>query len=119
MMTYKGYPALVEYDDEAELFHGEVIGIRDLVTFQGRTVDQLKAAFHDSVDDYLEFCAERGEEPNKPLSGRFLVRIDPGLHRRTYLAAKAQKKSINAWVAEAIERAAEEALAPKRSTRPR
>jgi len=61
MMQYKGYTGRVEFDDEADLFHGEVIGLRDVITFQGRTVDEVKRAFHDSVDDYLAFCAKRRE----------------------------------------------------------
>lgn len=67
MMTYKGYIGHVTYDDEAKLLHGEVINIRDVVTFQGQSVDELEQAFHDSVDDYLEMCVERGEAPDKPL----------------------------------------------------
>ena len=63
MMEYKGYLAQVEFDDEASLFHGEVINIRDVITFQGQSVDELRQAFEDSVEDYLEFCAERGEQP--------------------------------------------------------
>src|SRR5690606_9741 len=70
MMEYKGYRARVEFDDEAELFHGEVIGTRDVITFQGRSVEELKTAFADSVDDYLEFCASQGKAPDKPYSGR-------------------------------------------------
>ena len=66
MMEYKGYFAKVEFDDETDIFHGEVINLRDVVTFQGQTVDELHQAFRDSIDDYLEFCAERGEEPEKP-----------------------------------------------------
>jgi predicted HicB family RNase H-like nuclease len=63
MMKYKGFEAKIEYDDDASLFHGEVVGIRDVITFQGVSVDELKVAMRDSVDDYLEFCAERGESP--------------------------------------------------------
>ena len=63
MMDYKGYVGRVEYDDEAGIFHGEVINTRDVITFQGETVEELRKAFRDSVDDYLAFCAERGEEP--------------------------------------------------------
>ena len=61
MMTYKGYSGTVRFDDEAEIFHGEVIGLRDVVTFQGRTADELKTAFQESIDDYLELCESRGE----------------------------------------------------------
>jgi predicted HicB family RNase H-like nuclease len=73
MMEYKGYLSRIEFDDEAEIFHGEVINIRDVITFQGKTVDELRKAFEDSVEDYLAFCAERGEEPDKPFSSRFTV----------------------------------------------
>ena len=73
MIEYKGYIAKVEFDDEAEVFHGEVINLRDVITFEGESVAELKQAFHDSVEDYLAFCAERGEEPEKPFSGKFSV----------------------------------------------
>ncbi len=63
MKQYKGYEAKVEYDAKAELFHGEAFGIRDVVTFQGRSVEECEKAFHDSVEVYLEFCRERGEKP--------------------------------------------------------
>jgi len=66
MLTYKNYVGHVEFDDEAEIFHGEVINTRDVITFQGKTVSELKKAFIDSVEDYLDFCASRNEEPNKP-----------------------------------------------------
>ena len=95
MMNYKGYTAKVEFDDEAMIFHGEVIGIRDVVTFQGRSVEEIKKAFNGSVDDYLDFCKERGEEPDKPFSGKFVVRISPEIHRKVYIAAKKAGQSIN------------------------
>ena len=98
MMTYKGYGAKVEFDDDAMIFHGEVIGIRDVVTFQGKTVNELKKAFHDSVDDYLDMCQSRGEEPEKPFSGKFVVRVSPDVHRKIYIAAKRAGQSINAWL---------------------
>ena len=65
-MTYNGYQAAIEYDDEAELFHGEVAGLRDVITFQGKSVAELKKAFRESIEDYLAFCRERGEDPEKP-----------------------------------------------------
>jgi predicted HicB family RNase H-like nuclease len=98
MMTYKGYGAKVEFDDDAMIFHGEVIGIRDVVTFQGKTVNELKKAFKDSVDDYLDMCQSRGEEPEKPFSGKFVVRVSPDVHRKIYMAAKRAGQSINAWL---------------------
>jgi predicted HicB family RNase H-like nuclease len=106
MMEYKGYLGRVEFDDDANLFHGEVIGTRDVITFQGTTVAQLRSAFRESIDDYLDFCKQRGEEPEKPYSGQFLARISPDLHRQISLAALAADKSLNAWVAEMLESAA-------------
>jgi predicted HicB family RNase H-like nuclease len=102
-MTYKGYQAKVEMDEEAGLFHGEVIHTRDVITFQGRTVRELKKAFADSVEDYLEFCAARGENPDKPFSGKFLVRVSPEMHRAIMTAARQQGKSLNAYVSEKLQ----------------
>jgi predicted HicB family RNase H-like nuclease len=80
------------------IIHGEVINIRDVITFQGSSVQELKQAFQDSVDDYLEFCKQRGEEPNKPFSGKFVVRIDPQLHKVIAIRARQEGKSLNSWV---------------------
>jgi predicted HicB family RNase H-like nuclease len=105
MMEYKGYVGKVEFDDEAGIFHGEVLDTRDVITFQGRSVDELKTAFQESIDDYLAFCKQRGEEPNKPFSGQFVTRIPPELHRQVNLAASLSGKSLNAWVAEQLQAA--------------
>ena len=104
-MAYKGYEAIVDYDADAELFHGEVVNTRDVITFQGRSVEELKSALADSVEDYLAFCRERGEDPEKPYSGQFVVRVDPALHRAVAAAAKRAGASLNKWVAAALERA--------------
>jgi predicted HicB family RNase H-like nuclease len=69
MMEYQGYSGRVGFDDEAEVFHGEVINTRDVITFQGQSVAELTKAFKDSIDDYLAFCKARGETPDKPFSG--------------------------------------------------
>jgi len=106
MLEHKGYIGCVEFDDEAGVFSGEVINTRDVITFQGTSVEELQVAFRDSVEDYLEFCAERGEQPDKPFSGKFMLRTTPNLHRELYVAAKRAGKSLNAWVAEQLERAA-------------
>jgi predicted HicB family RNase H-like nuclease len=105
MLRYKGYTGYVEFDDEADLLHGEILDTRDVVTFQGRTVDEVRQAFRDSVDDYLAFCAERNEKPEKPFSGRFVVRLPSALHHRAYVKATEQGKSLNQFVAESIEKA--------------
>ena len=106
MMEYKGYFAKVEFDDEADIFHGEVINLRDVVTFQGQTVDELHKAFRDSIDDYLEFCAQRGEEPEKPYSGNFMVRVGPELYKTIALKARQEGTSLNSWVHATLAKAA-------------
>ncbi len=103
MMEYKGYIGKVEFDDEANLFHGEVINLRDVITFQGESVHEIRQAFQESVDDYLAFCAERHEEPEKPFSGTFTVRVPPELHRNIYLQARLANQSLNSWVSEVFE----------------
>lgn len=102
MMTYRGYTGKVEYDDEAGIFHGEVVNLRDVITFQGSSVEELRQTFHDSIDDYLEFCAQRDEEPERPFSGKFVVRINPELHRDLYAKARLADKSLNTWVTEVL-----------------
>lgn len=105
MMEYKGYIGKVEFDDEAEIFHGEIVNTRDVITFQGKSVAELIKAFRDSVDDYLEFCKQRGEAPEKPFSGQFVTRIPPELHRQVNVAAVISGKSLNAWVTEQLQNA--------------
>jgi len=102
MLIYKGYMGHVEFDDETDIFHGEIINTRDVITFQGSTVAEIKKAFKESIDDYLNFCKERNEEPEKPFSGKFNLRIEPELHRQVYIAAKQNQISLNQWIAEAI-----------------
>ena len=104
MMEYKGYRAAVQFDYEECVFHGRVLDTRDVIFFEGTSVEQLIEEFHFSIDDYLAVCAERGREPDKPFSGRIPLKVSSKLHRAATAAAKAEGKSLNAWVAEAIER---------------
>lgn len=104
-MEYKGYIGKVEFDDKAEVFHGEIINTRDVITFQGVSVSELSRAFRESIDDYLTFCRQRGEAPDKPYSGQFLTRIPPELHRQVNIAAVMAGKSLNAFVTEQLQAA--------------
>lgn len=106
MMKYKGYTGHVEYDDEAKIFHGDVLGIKDVITFQGTTVDEIEQAFKDSVDDYLVFCSERGEKPDRPYSGKFNLRISPTLHAQLSLQAKLNKLSLNNYISQMLKKLA-------------
>ena len=107
MMNYKNYVANVTFDDEAEVFHGEVINTKDVITFQGSSVKELKKEFELSVNDYLEFCKERGEEPEKPYSGRFNLRVSPELHRQASMTASEYGMSLNAWICDVLKHAIE------------
>ncbi len=112
-MEYKGYLSRVTFDDKANIFHGEVINIRDVITFQGKSVDGLHKAFEDSVEDYLAFCAERGEEPSHPFSGRLAIHLSPEQQRKVLLAAEKSGEDVSKWVAEVIDRAVGRTFMPK------
>src|SRR5438874_247658 len=102
-MKYKGYLARVEFDEQADLFHGEVINIRDVITFQGRSVEELRQAFEESVEDYLALCSQRGEEPEPPFSGRITLRLSPERHRRIVMVAQKSGKDIATWATEVLD----------------
>lgn len=102
MFTYKGYNGKVEYDSDADLFHGEVVDLRDVITFQGRSVDELKIAFRESIDDYIAFCEEKGERPEKPFTGKLMLRLPPDVHRKVFLQAKKEGKSLNEFITEKL-----------------
>lgn len=102
MLEYKGYIGRVDFNNDSDCFHGEVINTKDVITFQGNTAKQLQKAFKESIEDYLAFCSERGESPDRPFSGKFNVRLDPEIHKKAYLAATLAEQSLNTWVAQAI-----------------
>ncbi len=109
-MKYKSYYAEVKFDEEAGVFHGEVVGTRDVITFEGESVPELNKAFKDSIEDYLAFCAERGKEADRPFSGKFVVRMNPEEHRNVYMAAQTSGLSLNSWVIHAMKEQAEKEL---------
>lgn len=98
MLKYKGYAGHVTYDDEARIFHGEVIGLKAVITFQGTTVDEIEQSFKDSVDDYLDWCKERNVEPEKTYSGKFVIRMSPELHVKMAIEAAQKGLSMNAHI---------------------
>ncbi|HEX3871573.1 MAG TPA: type II toxin-antitoxin system HicB family antitoxin [Pirellulales bacterium] len=112
--AYRGYLGRAEYDVDDDSFHGELLGIRDVITFTSKTPKGLQKAFDDSVDDYLAWCKKRGKEPNKPFSGNFLVRATPELHRGLNMRAEASGKSLNALVIEHLSTLIE---SPRRGSR--
>lgn len=98
MKPYKGYTATVEFDADEMVLHGRVDNIRDVVTFHAASVEQLQSAFEEAVDDYLDLCETRGEQPERPFSGRFVLRVEPELHRQIAIRAAREGKSLNAWI---------------------
>jgi len=101
-MEYNGYLGFVEYDSDAKIFHGEVINAKDVITFQGVSVEEIETSFRESVDDYIQWCISEGVEPEKPYSGRFNLRLSPELHREVAVTAKKMKLSINGFVEKAL-----------------
>lgn len=101
MLEYKGYIARVELEDEGD-FHGRVLNTRDVISFQGRTARELRRELAKSIETYLAFCAERGEAPEKPYSGKLLLRVQPELHQAIALEAAKAEVSINTWVNETL-----------------
>jgi predicted HicB family RNase H-like nuclease len=104
-MTYKGYLARVEFDPRDEIFVGRVLGIEDRISFHGETVAKLRAGFHAAIDHYLADCTATGRAPQKPYSGRILLRLPPEVHARAAMMAEARGKSLNQWAAEVLARA--------------
>ena len=104
-MSYKGYSARIDYDDEDGIFVGRIAGIRDGVGFHADSVAELREAFHEAVEDYLETCARIGKEPQKAFSGQMMFGVKPELHRRAVVAAELAGKSLNQWAEEVIGRA--------------
>jgi predicted HicB family RNase H-like nuclease len=110
-MSYKGYAARVEFDDEDGIFFGRIAGIRDGVGFHGDNVADLRNAFREAVDDYIATCAKVGKEPQKPYSGQIMVRVDPAVHARAALAAELAGKSLAKWAEEGLRERADLELA--------
>jgi predicted HicB family RNase H-like nuclease len=109
-MTFKGYSAVVEFDPDDDIFFGRLLGISDYVSFHADTVEELKAAFRESVDDYIETCRKIGKRPEKPFSGNLMLRVDPAVHSRAAIAAEAAGVSLNQWGEQALRKAAEDQL---------
>ncbi len=110
IMIYKNYTAEVEIDPDAKVLAGRVLHLRDVIVFEGATVEDAERQFHASIDDYLAWAAEDGFEPDRPYSGKLPFRTTPEHHRKIALAAARAGKSINAWMDEAVTQAADAAL---------
>lgn len=102
LLEYKGYYAKIDFNADDEIFFGVIEGINDIVSFEGKEISELKSAFYDAVDDYLEICAKHNKQPEKAYKGSFNIRIKPELHKKAALIAAMQHKSLNQFVESAI-----------------
>ena len=102
IIEYKNYLGSVEYSDEDEIFYGKVLGIRDLISYDGESVKELKMSFQESVEDYLQTCKSSNKIPEKSFKGSFNIRIDADLHRLIFILSKEKNISLNNFVADAI-----------------
>jgi len=105
-LTYKGYTARIEFDDRDNILVGRLLGIRDIVSFHADNVPELRAAFEESVDDYINTCAKLGKSAEKPASGKLMLRVPPEVHSAALVAAQAAGTSLNQWAAKVLAEAA-------------
>jgi predicted HicB family RNase H-like nuclease len=105
-MSYKGYTAKIEFDERDDIFVGRLLGMRAMISFHGETVADLKAAFAVAVDEFLADCKEQGVKPEKPASGKLMLRVPPEVHGAALIAAQASGKSLNQWASEVLQDAA-------------
>jgi predicted HicB family RNase H-like nuclease len=104
-MSHKGYTARIEFDERDGIFVGRILGIRSIISFHGTTVTQLRSEFRGAVEDYLAECAEQGVTPEKPASGKLLLRVPPEIHGKALVVAQASGKSLNQWATEVLREA--------------
>ena len=112
MIEYKGYTGVFEYAPDLDAFQGYVIGTRDQIVFEGRSPDELRSSMKEAIDGYLDWCSEEGEEPDRPYSGKFNVRITKDLHRTVATLAAREGVSLNEWIIGALEAGANVACVP-------
>jgi predicted HicB family RNase H-like nuclease len=105
VFKYKGYVGSIEYDDRDKILHGRVLGISDVISYEGGSVAELEEDFRNALESYFEGCREVGKEPEKPFSGKFTVRVPSGLHAEMALKAKDSGKSLNSWVVDVLAQA--------------
>lgn len=106
VLTYRGYSARIEFDADDGIFVGRIAGIRDVVGFHADTVGDLVAAFHEAVNDYVATCAATGKSPERPYSGKMMLRVDPRVHAASVRAAELAGVSLNQWSEQALAEAA-------------
>lgn len=104
-MTHKGYTARIEFDERDNCFVGRILGLRAIISFHGETVEELHKRFEDSIEDFLQDCKEQGVRPEKPASGKLMLRVPSEIHGAALTAAQAAGKSLNQWATEVLQKA--------------
>jgi predicted HicB family RNase H-like nuclease len=104
-MNHKGYTARVEFDERDSIFVGRVLGLRTMISFHGETVAELRSEFETAIEEFLRDCKEQGVRPEKPASGKLMLRVPPEVHGAALVAAQAAGKSLNQWATEVLEEA--------------
>ena len=102
-MIHKGYTARIEFDERDDIFVGRILGLRTMISFHGETVAGLRAEFETAVEEFLRDCKEQGVRPEKPASGKLMLRVPPEVHGAALVAAQAAGKSLNQWATEVLE----------------
>ena len=105
-MTHKGYSAKIEFDERDGIFVGRALGLRTMISFHGETVAELRSEFETAIEEFLRDCKENGVVPEKPASGKIMLRVPPEVHGAAIVAAQAAGKSLNQWATDALEQAA-------------
>ncbi|NCC86169.1 MAG: type II toxin-antitoxin system HicB family antitoxin [Clostridia bacterium] len=105
-IRYKGYTARIDFDMEDKILVGKVLDIEDTIVFHASSVHEFETAFHESVDDYIEACEKLGQKPEKPASGRLMLRVDPRIHAAAIRKAAHEGQSLNKWAEQVLEKAA-------------
>lgn len=103
VLTYMEFIGVIHFSSKDDMFYGKIEGIKDLVTFEGKSVSQLKKSFKEAADDYIELCIKTKKEPAKSFKGTFNVRLTPDLHKKAYKIATTEGVSLNQFVQKAIE----------------
>ncbi len=106
-MKHRGYAARIQFDERDNLFVGRVLGLRTMISFHGETVTELRAAFESAVGEFLRDCEEQGIRPEKPASGKLMLRVPPEVHSAATVAARAAGKSLNQWASEVLAEASQ------------
>ncbi len=104
-MNHKSYTARIEFDERDNIFVGRVLGLRTMISFHGETVAELRSAFETAIEEFLQDCKEQGVRPEKPASGKLMLRVPPEIHGAALVAAQAAGKSLNQWATEVLEEA--------------